>query len=133
MPRAKKRIETSRQCLAALRKLGYRKTAMQMTRVANTYGMDGDYGGRLTITVAKHSDQFIIMDRAKTPNDWGMMSALLTISNTKVKAEHAMYETIECCVALGVLERDQPVNQFELVIAFATAAAKEEEEKKKAA
>lgn len=57
-----KQIDTSRQAFTELRKLGFKKSQLQMTRGATTYTEDGDMGGDLTVTLAQHG-AFIILDR----------------------------------------------------------------------
>jgi hypothetical protein len=55
-------MTTRRQFFARLRKLGYSKSDIQMTRIGLTYVMDDDEHGRVTVTVPKHhSGTFTIL------------------------------------------------------------------------
>ena len=55
-------MTTRRQFFARLRKLGYSKSDIQMTRIGLTYVKDDDEHGRVTVTVPKHHEgTFTIM------------------------------------------------------------------------
>ena len=55
-------MTTRRQFFARLKKLGYSKSNLQMTRIGLTYVKDDDEHGRVTVTVPKHHEgTFTIM------------------------------------------------------------------------
>ena len=47
---------TRRQFFARLKKLGYSKSRLQMSRMGLTYEKDDDTGERITVTVPKHHE-----------------------------------------------------------------------------
>lgn len=55
-------MTTRRQFFARLRKLGYSKSDIQMTRIGLTYVKEDEEYGRITVTVPKyHSSTFTIL------------------------------------------------------------------------
>ena len=76
-------MTTRRQFFAQLRKLGYSKSDLQMTRVGLTYVKDDEEYGRVMVTVPKrHEGTFTIMgdvpysgifiENNGTPVNWGI-------------------------------------------------------------
>jgi hypothetical protein len=122
-----KTIDSPRKAFAALRALGYRKTDMQLTRMATTYGKGGSYDSRLSVSIPKHGNAFIIHDRGGDPG-WSMISALLSIGNTSERANAALLERVDRMVELGVLEAGQEITMLQLAVALVTACEREEEQ-----
>ena len=116
-------IDTPRKAFNALRALGYSKTDMQMTRMATTYGIDGSYSSRLTVSIPRHGEAFIIMDRTRSGDDdgWGFISSALTVGNLKDGANAKLQRMIERMLDMGIIEEGQDLNMLQLAVALVTA------------
>jgi len=109
------KVETKKQALTALRKAGWEKTQMQMTRGAMTYGVKGAGWSAGTITM---SDFGFIVTTGGNPK-WSLISAALTIENLKVKANEKVLVQIAELRERGLLGEE--VGLFELVVAIGKA------------
>jgi hypothetical protein len=115
-----KSLTTRRQALAALRKLGYAKSHMQLARNATSYTKGGGPRSRLSIHLAPHGG-FMITDRVKKPHDWGFSSVYLGVQNLREGATARLEQIIRQIDALGIPHPD-PMSQFDLVVAIAKGA-----------
>lgn len=109
-------MDTNRKCLAKLRKLGYARSSLQMARNGTTYTEGGGFNGRLSITLGKGSDQFIVTDRE---GKLTLMSMAVNISNLKDGAQSKVNAIISACIDAELLKPGQTINNFELLVAIA--------------
>jgi hypothetical protein len=117
-------IDTRRKLLARLRKLGYAKSQMQMTRGATTYTKGGRLAeSRLNISISPHGE-FIILDRQKGKNDWSLISSALHIGNLRAGAEQKLSNILAALDAMGI-EFPPEMTTFELAWLIAQGAERD--------
>ncbi len=119
-----KRVDTHAKCTAALRKLGYAKSRMQMARNATTYSMGGGYDSRLSISLAKGHESFIVTDRKRGDDDTNLtfISSALHIGNLANGAASKLDNLFGHCLQAGLLREGQDVCLYEIVVAIAELA-----------
>jgi hypothetical protein len=113
-----KNLTSRRQALAALRKLGYEKSYLQMTRNAMTYAKPDR---SMMITIADHG-QFIMHDRVRKPYDWNFHSMFLHVGNLRKGATSRLSEVMRQLDTLDV-PRPEEMNEFDLAVAMARGEA----------
>lgn len=117
-------IKTKAQALAALRKLGWQKSDLQMARGAMSYRLKGVSIARGPLVTLSDS-QFMVTGGGV----WSMVSSFLDIGNLKANASH---KTVAVCDELrrrGILEED---GIGRLALAVGVCAALVEDYKKAA-
>jgi hypothetical protein len=113
-------ITNKRQCLKALKAAGFQKSAMQMTRVATTYTLNGKWEGPV-ISVAEAN---VLVSDPRGP--YGFIPALMSITNTR---EGAIKSYDALCAKLseaGTLDMTMPPTVFDIVVAIARAYSAEQ-------
>jgi len=114
-------VDTNRKCLGRLRKLGYAKADLQMTRVATTYTVGGKLNSPLSISLGKGNDSFIVTDRDKNREGGSLtfISSAMHISNLAQGAQAKAQEIMCRAMDKGLLTEGQTINNYELLIAIA--------------
>lgn len=112
------KIETKTQALGALRKAGWQKSRMQMTRGATTYRL-AEFGGFGGPSITLSEAQIMVLGGGK----WSLMSALLHIGNTQVHASGKVLKQIEELRERKLLGTE--VGLFELAVALGKAIAQD--------
>ena len=106
-------ISDKRTCTAALRKLGFSKSRLQMCRGATTY--THPEVPRFQITVS--DTQFIA-----TGCGWGHLSMATEVWNLRVSASERVLELLRRARAYGIIGHTGPVTALGLAVVCATGA-----------
>jgi len=109
------KIQNKNQAAAALRKLGYAKSYMQMTRNATSYTLGGNapHAGTLMITLG--TGHFLITGNKR----WNFGSMMMMVGNLREGAEARLQVLVATLAHMGVLQPDTEVTPLQLAVAIA--------------
>ena len=110
------KIQNKNQAAAALRKLGYAKSDMQMTRNATSYSIGGKpprAAGGLMITLGV--GHFLITGNPR----WNFGSMMMMVGNLREGAEARLQVLVATLAHMGVLQVDTEVTPLQLAVAIA--------------
>lgn len=108
------KIQNKNQAAAALRKLGYAKSFMQMTRNATTYSLGGQAPrGGLSITLGV--GHFLITGNKR----WDFGSMMMMVGNLREGAEVRLRELVERLAHMDILQAGIEVTPLQLAVAIA--------------
>lgn len=113
-------ITTKAQALTALRKLGWAKSLLQLTRGATSYMLATQPDGPM-ITLSSHGHM------VTCAGEWGSVSALRNIENTADGAAQGECAQLARLVSLGIVDANEAskLSTFALAVAIGAALAKE--------
>jgi hypothetical protein len=112
------KVQNKSQALRELRKLGYQKSALQMTRGAMSYSIGGRAPLRGALMITLGDNAFIITGNRR----WAFISSAIHIENLRAGAQQRLSEILFDLVEIGVLPEHfdlSALNEFSLVVAIA--------------
>lgn len=109
------KIQNKNQAAAALRKLGYAKSFMQMTRNATSYSLEGKAPRNGTLMITLGVGHFLITGNKR----WNFGSMMMLVGNLREGAEVRLQVLVATLAHMGILQPDTEVTPLQLAVAIA--------------